>query len=119
MYTVTDIESPDEIRTRPRPDCPLCSGPGRALYEGLDDVPSGAPGRWGFRECADPACRLLWIAPAPSAEAFPKASRVHSPPSRPRRAGRLVEAVRGGSLRAGLGHTQGVGPAWYRWLAPL
>jgi SAM-dependent methyltransferase len=60
--------------------------------------------------------------PVPVKDDLPKAYRAYFTHGRPPVGGRLrrvAEAVRGGYLRAGLGHTRGVGPGWYRWLAPL
>src|SRR5262249_16218861 len=43
----------------------------------------------------------------------------HAHPPEGGRLRRVAEAVRRGYLRSRLGHARGVGPAWYRWLAPL
>lgn len=54
-----------EIRTRPKPDCPVCGETGRPLYSGLPDRLWAAPGNWSLSRCSDQACGLLWLDPAP------------------------------------------------------
>lgn len=54
-----------EIRTEPRPACLLCGSQGRELYRGLEDRLFGVPGQWTLKQCPNPACRLVWLDPAP------------------------------------------------------
>lgn len=56
------------IRSRPVPDCPWCGWEGRPLYADLPDRSFGAPGRWGFRQCAGTECGLVWLDPQPIPE---------------------------------------------------
>src|SRR5262245_13713942 len=107
MPTATNVDSPESIRTHPKPDCLLCGRPGQALYQGLDDLPWGVPGCFGFRQCPDPDCRLIWMDPAPIKEDLFKAYAVYFTHARPPEGGRLrrvAEAVRRGYLRSRLGH---------------
>jgi len=53
------------MRTEPRPNCPLCAGPGAPLYSDVRDRWFGVPGVWGIRRCSDPGCAVLWLDPAP------------------------------------------------------
>lgn len=56
------------IRTVPRPDCYACGSPGAMCYQGLPDHLFGTHGQWSFRQCTDPACKMLWLDPAPVEE---------------------------------------------------
>jgi 2-polyprenyl-3-methyl-5-hydroxy-6-metoxy-1,4-benzoquinol methylase len=65
--------NPDEIRTRPCPECYLCGAPGKTLYQGLRDRLFGAPGEWNLKECPNPECGLIWLDPVPVEEDIGKA----------------------------------------------
>jgi 2-polyprenyl-3-methyl-5-hydroxy-6-metoxy-1,4-benzoquinol methylase len=60
-------DSPASIRTSSQPECYFCRTPGEILYEGLTDRLFGAPGKWGFRQCPNAECGLVWLDPTPSA----------------------------------------------------
>ncbi len=66
-------QSQNEIRSRPRPNCYLCSTPGAPLYEGLKDRLFGAPGEWNMKKCINPECGLVWLDPMPLEEDIGKA----------------------------------------------
>lgn len=53
------------IRTVQRVTCIACGGKGEALYRDLQDRLYNAPGTWTIVQCTNPACRLLWLDPAP------------------------------------------------------
>lgn len=48
-----------------RPACLLCGGHGKPLYSGLHDRLFGASGEYGFLQCVNPECGLVWLDPAP------------------------------------------------------
>ncbi len=68
-----DQQSPDQIRSRPRPVCYLCGAPGVSLYEGVKDRVFGAPGIWNFKRCPTLRCGLIWLDPIPMEEEVGKA----------------------------------------------
>ena len=115
---------PREIRTEPRPDCYLCGQPGRELHKELEDRLVGVPGRWALRVCPAADCGLIWLDPFPVAAdiglAYEGRYYTHETATAPvswfRRA---YDAVKQGSLRVRMGYTRGVGPSWYRLLAPI
>lgn len=53
----------NSIRTRPRPECPACGGPGAEAFPRLTDRWFGAPGEWRMSRCASAACGTLWLDP--------------------------------------------------------
>jgi 2-polyprenyl-3-methyl-5-hydroxy-6-metoxy-1,4-benzoquinol methylase len=73
--SLLEQHSPDEIRSRPRPDCYLCGAPGLSLYEGVKDSLFGAPGIWSFKRCPTLSCGLVWLDPVPMEEETGKAYR--------------------------------------------
>ena len=52
-----------EIRSQPKPGCPVCGTSGETLYENLRDQLFGAPGTWTLSQC--PTCGLIWLNPQP------------------------------------------------------
>ena len=70
---MTAANASREIRSRPVTRCSLCESAGEEVYPDLSDRFFGAPGRWNFRHCANPACGLWWLDPMPIAEDLPKA----------------------------------------------
>ena len=70
---MTDQQSQTEIRSRPCPDCYLCSARGDPLYSGLRDRLFGAPGEWSLRKCPSSECGLVWLDPMPLEEDIGKA----------------------------------------------
>lgn len=114
----------DGIRCRPSPNCALCGREGQTLYERITDPLYEAPGTWNLKRCPNPDCGLIWLDPMPEVEDLGKAYRscyyTHSDAA-PRQTGfrALYGIVKNGYLRARLGYTKGVGPAWYRFLWPL
>ena len=58
-------ESPNQIRTEPRPDCFLCGIAGKPLYAGLPSALFETAGKWSFSQCSRPECGLIWINPRP------------------------------------------------------
>jgi 2-polyprenyl-3-methyl-5-hydroxy-6-metoxy-1,4-benzoquinol methylase len=71
--TMTVLNAPREIRSRPVTRCRLCENAGKEMYTALSDRFFGAPGRWNFTRCVNPACGLWWLDPMPLAEDLPKA----------------------------------------------
>ena len=64
-----------QIRTEPRPACPVCASGGLSLYANMEDRLYGVPGRWAIRRCSSKDCGLLWLDPAPIEEDIPKTYR--------------------------------------------
>jgi len=62
-----------EIRTTPRPNCPLCGAEGEFRYQGLSDRLFGASGLWDIKSCTGDGCDLLWLDPMPTPEDIGKA----------------------------------------------
>jgi len=71
--TMTAVNTPGEIRSRPVTRCLLCESAGDKMYTDLSDRFFGASGHWDFRRCMNPACGLWWLDPLPLAEDLPKA----------------------------------------------
>lgn len=112
------------IRSRPFPNCVLCGSEGEMLYECVTDPLYGAPGSWNLKRCPNSNCGLIWLDPMPEAEDLGKAYKccyyTHSDVVPKRSVFRSIyAAVKKGYLRARLGYTKGVGPAWYAVLSPL
>jgi 2-polyprenyl-3-methyl-5-hydroxy-6-metoxy-1,4-benzoquinol methylase len=55
-----------EVRTVPKPLCPICSSQGGVLYRGLEDSLFSAPGIWSLSKCTNEKCGLCWLDPAPA-----------------------------------------------------
>jgi 2-polyprenyl-3-methyl-5-hydroxy-6-metoxy-1,4-benzoquinol methylase len=72
---VTSINSNGigEIRTQSRRECIFCGSAGISLYANLEDRLFGTHGTWGFRQCPESACGLIWLDPAPIPADLPKA----------------------------------------------
>jgi len=62
-----------EIRTKPYPLCILCGCRGEPLYSAQKDRLFGAGGAWGFSQCSNRQCGLIWVDPMPLAEDIGKA----------------------------------------------
>jgi 2-polyprenyl-3-methyl-5-hydroxy-6-metoxy-1,4-benzoquinol methylase len=111
------------IAAKPCSDCYLCGSPGIVLYEGLTDRLFDIPGKWGFRKCSSAGCGLVWLDPMPIEADVGKLYEnyhTHAPSAPPSTLPhRLYHAIRDGYLMGRLGYSQGVGPRWYRLLAPL
>lgn len=65
------------MRTVTVAQCRLCGSTGVTPMAEQPDRLFGAPGRWGFRQCPDPACGLWWLDPQPVAEDLPLAYRTY------------------------------------------
>src|SRR5438067_13139735 len=63
--TGPESAEPTEILAAPRRQCFLCQSEGRPLHTNLRDRLFGAPGRWTFTQCLNPACGLVWLDPMP------------------------------------------------------
>ena len=59
------------MRVARRAQCKLCGSKGRMLYSDLRDRLFSAPGSWGFKQCTNEACGLLWLDPEPAEEELP------------------------------------------------
>lgn len=113
----------ETVHVRSAGACPLCHRDGRLLHRGLRDVLYGTPGAWDMRQCPDPHCGLAWLDPMPLAEEIARAYDSYYTHGReaPRHtlARRAYGAVRDGFARRALGYSRGIGPEWFRLLAPL
>ena len=112
------------IRSRPLPNCVLCGREGEMFYEHITDPLYEAPGSWNLKRCPNLDCGLIWLDPMPEIEDIGKAYKscyyTHSEVVPRRSVFRTIyAAIKNGYLRAGLGYTKGVGPAWYVVLSPL
>lgn len=63
-----DTRSADSV---PRPQCVVCGALGRRVYQSLTDRLFSIEGKWGMSRCANEACDLYWLDPAPSASILP------------------------------------------------
>lgn len=61
------------IRGRLCPNCYVCSGHGKLLYQNLTDRLFGAPGTWNLRKCPNQKCGTVWLDPMPLEEDLYKA----------------------------------------------
>jgi 2-polyprenyl-3-methyl-5-hydroxy-6-metoxy-1,4-benzoquinol methylase len=68
-----NLPEPVSLRSRAVPLCHVCGSTGRPLYTGITDRLFAAPGSWSLKQCADPACGLLWLDPVPIEEDIGKA----------------------------------------------
>lgn len=59
------------MRSRARPMCYACSGPGDLLYTDQPDRVFSAAGRWSVRRCRTTRCGMLWLDPMPVEEDLP------------------------------------------------
>ena len=53
------------ITSEPRPLCDLCGSAGDIVQTGVTDPDGTLDGTWSFRRCANPACGVCWLDPAP------------------------------------------------------
>lgn len=111
------------IQATPTPNCQLCGAPGDVLYAGLHDFCCSAPGAWNIRRCRNADCGLVWLDPRPTLADIGKAYTGYYTHDQPEPGASFVRdacwAVWHSYLGARFGYTQGVGPRWRRWLAPL
>jgi len=63
----------DSISSELRASCGLCGSPGEVVQNGVADPDGNLTGAWSFRRCADPACGVYWLDPAPLPEEMWKA----------------------------------------------
>jgi 2-polyprenyl-3-methyl-5-hydroxy-6-metoxy-1,4-benzoquinol methylase len=69
-----EATNPGQIRSAPHPNCAVCGGEGKSLYqEGQSDRLFGAFGFWTFKKCSDQNCELMWLDPMPFKEDIGKA----------------------------------------------
>jgi 2-polyprenyl-3-methyl-5-hydroxy-6-metoxy-1,4-benzoquinol methylase len=66
-------QSETQIRTQPKPNCPLCGESGEMLYPRLKDRLFEAPGSWNLKQCPNDDCGLIWPDPTPLIEDIGKA----------------------------------------------
>ena len=55
----------NSITSEPRPLCPLCGAAGDLAQSGISDPDGNLSGTWNFQRCANPACGVYWLDPAP------------------------------------------------------
>lgn len=111
-----------ELRTLPRPTCPVCGSVGRVRYDDLADRLFGAPGRWRLRVCQAPACATAWLDPAPHPDDLWLAYREYY--THAADAGKEARALRSGAQQAWaawqLGYPLPRGASrWQGWLLQL
>lgn len=53
------------ITNEPRPLCDLCGSAGEIAQTGVADPDGNINGTWNFQRCANPACGVYWLDPAP------------------------------------------------------
>jgi SAM-dependent methyltransferase len=112
------------LRSEPRPRCLLCQAPGRTLYAGLPDRSFSAPGRWGFLQCPEPDCGLVWLNPQPIPEDLGAAYAGYYTHAQPAPGSTLLRRVLDRVQRAylarrfGYGTVRGMDRFW-AWLARL
>lgn len=63
----------DSITSEPRPICDLCGSTGSLAQSGIADPDGNLAGTWCFQRCANPACAVYWLDPAPVAAEMWKA----------------------------------------------
>ena len=66
-------ETPNEIRSTPRPACAVCGSQGELIYKSLRDRLFGASGSWNLKKCSNTHCGLIWLDPMPLLEDIGKA----------------------------------------------
>ncbi len=115
------MTEPSEIRTRPVRHCLLCGGSGPVIYPQMTDRLLARPGGWDWRKCQ--TCGLVWLDPVPIEEDIGKAYQGYYTHRQPEPGARFVRDVCWGIWHSYLGkrfgYTQGIGPGWARWFAPL
>lgn len=82
----------DSIASEPRPSCDLCGSPGAPVQTGIADPDGKLGGTWGFRRCANPACGVCWLDPAPPPHELWKAYTAYHTHTR-KSGDRLAKAV--------------------------
>ncbi|OIQ89305.1 putative S-adenosylmethionine-dependent methyltransferase [mine drainage metagenome] len=55
----------DSITSEPRPLCDLCGSKGVFAQSDIADPDGNLDGTWSFQRCANPACGIYWLDPAP------------------------------------------------------
>lgn len=63
----------DSISSEQRPSCSLCGSLGELAQDGISDPDGNLNGTWSFKRCANPACGVYWLDPAPRPEEMWKA----------------------------------------------
>lgn len=119
-----NVQSSNEIRSRPCPNCYICGTRGEILYEGLKDRLFGAPGEWNFKECPNPRCGLMWLEPMPVEDDIRLVYRNyythqdsgHFPKTWPRR---TYELVKEGYLAHKYGYSSASVAIWKKLLGML
>ncbi|HWQ93462.1 MAG TPA: hypothetical protein VN673_17460, partial [Clostridia bacterium] len=117
------MSATSEMRTRLVPDCLLCGTQGEVLYSRMTDLFFPIPGQWSLRKCPNQTCRLVWLDPVPIEEDIGKAYQSYYTHSQPAPGAATVRNVCWGIWHSYLGkrfgYSQGTGPRWLRFLAPL
>ena len=71
------------MRKLAQPHCPVCQSSGGEAYALLRDRLFGAPDSWRMVRCANGACGMYWLDPAPAPEDLPVAYRGYYTHSQP------------------------------------
>jgi 2-polyprenyl-3-methyl-5-hydroxy-6-metoxy-1,4-benzoquinol methylase len=113
----------DSIRVFQNLTCYLCGTSGDILYRDLKDYLFDVPGEWSLKKCPNLQCGLIWLDPMPVKEDIGKAYQTYythdTATTSQVSSSAFYQMVRDGYLRHRFGYTLGVGPTWYRLLAPL
>ena len=113
------------METVSAPACPVCGAGGPVIYRDLPDRLFGTTGLWSFRSCTK-ECGVVWLDPIPkdlrrSYQAYHThlGPRPVEDPAAGQLLRKLYRPIKNGYLQARLGYRLGMGPAWWRVLAPL
>jgi 2-polyprenyl-3-methyl-5-hydroxy-6-metoxy-1,4-benzoquinol methylase len=111
------------LRVRADPKCLLCGSSGEVIYEGLEDPLYGVAGKWSYRRCTNPGCRLLWLDPAPIKEdigaAYAQYFTHEAPSDSATLPKRMYRRVKASYLRSRFGYTGAIDGFGLRPLALL
>ena len=82
----------NSITSEPRLTCDLCGSAGEVAQSGIRDPDGNLEGNWSFRRCADAACGVYWLDPAPPPHELWKAYATYHTHTR-KTSGRLGKAM--------------------------
>lgn len=110
------------IRTKSRPECPVCSSNGTILYSSWKDRILGLPGEWTWKRCDEGRCGTVWQDPVTLDEDlpllylnYPTHADHHVAPTSTGTLQRIRDHIRNAYLHISYGY-ESVLPAWVRSL---
>ncbi len=69
----------NDLTSTAKAACDLCGSPGVLVREGVPDPDGMIPGTWGFRQCSNAQCGIVWLDPAPlESELWKAYTRYHT-----------------------------------------